>query len=232
MSRASRLSLGPRIVVFFALYIAAIGFLYGFQSVAANPLVLLWPVAAFIEFFGFLVSIAHWSNDMVTNGVGALLLLYFAVVMVRFLTGKIGAVTLLSIALGLIFVYAAIPKILEAGDFARDIRNYRILPVWSYNLVALWLPWIELLGGLGLVSGIWKKGGAMVLLVMLVVFTAAVISAVVRGLDIDCGCFGHTAGQIAKAHLVGTQKIIENLAMIVVAFFALLPVYRRRVLKL
>jgi putative oxidoreductase len=232
MSQASRLSLGPRIVVFFALYIATIGFLYGFQTVAARPLVLLWPVAALIDFFTFLISISHWSNEMVTSGVGALLLMYFAVVMVRFLTGKIGAVALLTIAVGLIFVYSAVPKILAVDDFARAIRNYQIMPVWSHNLLALWLPWIELFAGLSLVSGIWKKGGTAVLLVILSVFTAALVIAVIRGLDIDCGCFGHTAGQIAKAHRVGTQKIIENLAMIVIVFFAFLPVHRRGTLKL
>jgi len=219
MNWNDRMSVASRIIIFVALYVAAIVFLFGSSGVAARPLVLLWPLTALVDGLQFLFSVAHWSSQAVTNGVGALLLIYFWVTLLRFLLGRVGLIPLLAIALGLIFVYSAVPKILEVHDFARDIRNYRFMPSWSYNLAALWLPWIELLSGFAVVSGVWKKGGNIVILGLLIVFTLAVISAVIRGLDIDCGCFGHTADQIARAHRVGLQKIIENLAMTAVAVF-------------
>jgi len=221
MNWNDRMSVVPRIVIFLALYAAAIVFLFGSSGVAVRPLLLLWPLAALVDGLQFLFSVAHWSSHVVTNGVGALLLIYFWVILLRFLVGRVGLIPLLTIALGLIFIYSAVPKILEVHDFARDIRNYRFMPSWSYNLAALWLPWIEILAGVSTVLGVWKKGGNVVILGLLIVFTSVVISAVIRGLDIDCGCFGHTASQIARAHQVGLQKIIENLAMTTVAVFLL-----------
>jgi hypothetical protein len=74
---------------------------------------------------------------------------------------------------------------------------------------------------------VWERGGATLILGMMVIFLVAVISAVLRGLDIDCGCFGRTAVQVAKAHQVGLQKIAENLAMTVTAILILLPARSR-----
>ena len=217
-----------RVVIFLIIYIAMIVFVYGYTDLLERPLLLLWPLVAVVDVVRFLISIAHWSNETITNGIGAVLLVYFAVSMVRFLLGRVRLVNLLGIALGLIFIYAAAPKILEVENFARDIRNYRILPAWSYNLLALWLPWIELVAGLCLIFNVWKKGGIIVIMGLLVVFLAAVISAVIRGLDIDCGCFGNTARELARAHRIGMQKIFENLAMFVIAILLLLPSKHRK----
>lgn len=93
------------------------------------------------------------------------------------------------IALGLFFVVAALPKIADPPSFAHMIYNYRILPGPLVNLSALVLPWAELLMGLALVCGIWRRSVALLVGALLVVFIVAISVNLLRGNAIDCGCF-------------------------------------------
>jgi len=223
MSHNAKLPLSLRIVIVAAFYVCVLGMVYGFASISYRPVVLLWPLVALYDMCRILFSIASWNPELVHKGLGAMVLVIIWVVLAIFAAGRISLIRLLSIILGLLFIYSSIPKILEVEYFARAIRNYRMLPVWSHNIVALWMPWMELIAGCCLVFKVWERGGATLILGMMVIFLIAVISAVLRGLDIDCGCFGRTAAQVAKAHQVGLQKIAENLAMTITAILILLP---------
>ncbi|MBU5635734.1 DoxX family membrane protein [Geomonas sp. Red69] len=95
----------------------------------------------------------------------------------------------LRVALGAIFIYAAVPKIADPVAFAGSVAAYRILPYfWSY-LTAAVLPFLELLCGVLLVCGVRVRSGALIIGVLNLVFMVALASAMIRGLDIDCGCF-------------------------------------------
>ncbi len=111
--------------------------------------------------------------------------------------------------LGLVFVVAAIDKIAAPEIFAGSIEAYKILPVPVINLFALVIPWIELLCGLFLLAGVRLRASAFLVSALLVVFLFAIISAIVRNLNIDCGCFG------AHATPVGWKKVAENVALLV-----------------
>jgi rhodanese-related sulfurtransferase len=89
-----------------------------------------------------------------------------------------------------IFIYASIEKIAHPAAFAKDVYNYQILPDALINLTALVLPWLELLLGLGLLAGIWLPGAVLLVNGLLLVFLAAFVFNLARGLDVDCGCFG------------------------------------------
>lgn len=115
---------------------------------------------------------------------------------------------------GLMFLAAALPKIADPGTFAQQIGNYGLIPSTIQNLVAITLPWIELLVGLSLLLGIEARGGGVVAAVLMVVFLAAVTSAWARGLDISCGCTGKDSGA------VGPSKIAENVGLLVAAALA------------
>jgi uncharacterized membrane protein YphA (DoxX/SURF4 family) len=93
------------------------------------------------------------------------------------------------VLLGAIFIYAAADKIIDPADFAQAIANYQILPPLWVNPTALLLPWLELVCGLGLMSGVLKRGSALVITLLLITFTAALGYSAYRGLDIHCGCF-------------------------------------------
>jgi len=92
-----------------------------------------------------------------------------------------------------IFIYAGALKALDPVQFASDIDNYKILPWPVCVALAFYLPWLEILCGLGLVFRIAYRGALSILTALIVVFTLATIAAKVRGLDITCGCFGHAS---------------------------------------
>jgi len=93
------------------------------------------------------------------------------------------------IALGVFFVIAALPKIVDPPSFAHMIYNYRILPGPLVNFMALTMPWVELLSGLALILGIWKEAARTIIAAMLAVFIVAISINLLRGNAIDCGCF-------------------------------------------
>jgi len=122
-------------------------------------------------------------------------------------------VRLCQVGIGLVFVWAALAKLGNLEAFAGQVHNFRLLPIASENIVAMALPWIELVAALALIFDVRARAGAVVLTFLLAVFTVAIILAVARGLDFECGCFG-----TADASRVGLSKILQNAGMLAVAF--------------
>lgn len=96
---------------------------------------------------------------------------------------------ILRILLGMVFVWASYSKILNPEDFAHIIKNYRILPSFLINPVAVLLPWTEALCGLLLITGCFTKGAALIVNILIIIFISAIIFNLYRGIDISCGCF-------------------------------------------
>jgi uncharacterized membrane protein YphA (DoxX/SURF4 family) len=113
------------------------------------------------------------------------------------------------IALGVLFAAAALAKLGDLGTFATQVHNFRVVPVATENLLALTLPWIELIAALALILNVRARAGAVVITAMLAVFTVGVVVAMSRGLDIECGCFGTLDGT-----RVGLGKVAQNVAML------------------
>ena len=97
------------------------------------------------------------------------------------------------IALGLFFAVAALPKLVDPPSFAHMIYNYRLVPGAFLNLMALVMPWLELLAGLALILGIWTRASAGLVGALLLVFIAVISLNLARGNAIDCGCFNVAA---------------------------------------
>ena len=104
--------------------------------------------------------------------------------------------------LGGIFVYASYDKILHPVAFAEIVYNYQILPDVLVNLVALFLPWIELLVGLSLIVGGWLPGALLISNFLLLLFFGTLVFNTARGLDIDCGCFTTSIGSSSGGHML------------------------------
>ena len=121
------------------------------------------------------------------------------------------------IAIGVVFAWSGLAKLGDLHGFADQVHNFRMVPIFAENLVALSLPWIELVAALALILGIRARAGAVLVTGMLAVFTVAIIVALIRGLDIECGCFG-----TSDASRVGLVKIAENLGMLVVGWIGCL----------
>lgn len=97
------------------------------------------------------------------------------------------------IALGAIFIVAALPKLTDPPSFAHMIYNYRILPAGLINISALTMPWVEILCGVLLILGVWVKPARWIIAAMLIVFIVAISINLARGNAIDCGCFDVSA---------------------------------------
>ncbi len=115
--------------------------------------------------------------------------------------------------IGFIFIYAAIPKIIRPDEFADGINNYRILPYFLVNLLAIGLPYVELLFGLFLFIGIRIKAASLGTTLLMVVFILAVLSAWIRGIDITCGCFG-SGGEIISIKEIARDIIFFLMSII------------------
>ncbi|MFQ6104837.1 MAG: MauE/DoxX family redox-associated membrane protein [Candidatus Glassbacteria bacterium] len=96
---------------------------------------------------------------------------------------------LIRFVLGGILIYASIGKISHAEEFATAVANYRLLPSSLILLGSLTIPWLELILGILLVTGRWMSTSAFMTAILFLVFTTAVAQAIVRGIDISCGCF-------------------------------------------
>jgi uncharacterized membrane protein YphA (DoxX/SURF4 family) len=110
------------------------------------------------------------------------------------------AALVLRIALGAVFVYAAYTKLFQIAEgrlhllpwqlFAMAIDSYQLLPAWAVELLAKTLPWFELLIGVLLLVGRWKRFATTVTSALLVVFLTLIVRAYLKGQEISCGCFG------------------------------------------
>src|SRR3954464_9925770 len=97
----------------------------------------------------------------------------------------------LRLALAGIFIYAAYTKLRQPWLlFAMSIDSYGMLPQWAVLAVARTLPWFELLLGLLLASGIGLRYVALAASLQLLIFLSVMVRAWMKGLGIDCGCFG------------------------------------------
>lgn len=118
------------------------------------------------------------------------------------------------ILFGLIFVMAGMEKIVNPSGFAQSIANYKILPQTFINITAIILPWFELICGILLIFGIWIKENLFILNVLLIIFIVLICISILRGLDINCGCYGNVHYQ-----KIGWIKIIENLLLLYIGWY-------------
>ena len=91
--------------------------------------------------------------------------------------------------LGLTFIYASYYKILAPADFAKIVYGYDLFPNQAINLIAIILPFIELITGLALILGFYPRSAALIINGMLVAFIIVLAINLIRGHEFDCGCF-------------------------------------------
>ena len=110
--------------------------------------------------------------------------------------------------LAALFVVAGIAKIADPPGFAHEIHNFRILPGAAVNLVALVLPWLEVVTGAALFLGIFRRTAAQVFGVFLLVFIVGLGVNLARGRPVDCGCFGTAKVQKTDAERLRDMKVV------------------------
>ncbi len=117
------------------------------------------------------------------------------------------SVFLSRLIIGSVFIYTGLGKISHLSGFAQDIDSYQILPEFLVNITAVYLPWLELFCGMLLILGLFSRAAGILVLAMNIVFTVAIMSAVWRGLEIGCGCFGSGG----TSEILGVKEIVRDL---------------------
>jgi putative oxidoreductase len=96
-----------------------------------------------------------------------------------------------ALAIAAIFIYAGLDKIRDPLQFADSIYAFAILPAVFVNLLAMGLPVFEIACGLLIFVPWSRRIGALAVALTSLVFFLALASALLRGLTLDCGCFGN-----------------------------------------
>jgi uncharacterized membrane protein YphA (DoxX/SURF4 family) len=121
---------------------------------------------------------------------------------------------LLRLAIAALFLFAAVTKLVDPSSFAQQIANYQLTPWLATAVLSVFLPALELSVGVCLLLGRWESGALAWVAVLLIIFSGALLSAIVRGLSIDCGCFGRSIEN------TGTLwPLIRNLGLLAVTGF-------------
>ena len=116
------------------------------------------------------------------------------------------------VILGGLFLIAGLTKAYDPAGFATEIQNYHLLPWVGGVLFSLFLPWVEIFAGGALFLKRFERGALLLISAMLIAYCAALISAMARGLNIECGCFGRL---ISSTGIV--WALVRNVGLMVLA---------------
>ncbi|AJF08318.1 hypothetical protein GSUB_16935 (plasmid) [Geoalkalibacter subterraneus] len=129
-----------------------------------------------------------------------------------------------AIAAGSIFVYAGVLKALDVAGLTESIAAYQILPIQMVPFVAATLPYVEIGAGLLVLLRPWRGAALATLAVLNGVFMVALSSLIIRGINIDCGCF--SSATTSDPTSVSSALLRDLVIMAVIAFASLSAVRR------
>ncbi len=114
----------------------------------------------------------------------------------------------LALLIGAVFAYAGVMKARDPARFAMDIANFDLLTWRGAVLLALYLPPLEILCGMALLSGKLRRGALAIAFVLTLSFLTALISAKARDLNIACGCFGSARQSDLSYEIAGDAVLL------------------------
>ena len=129
------------------------------------------------------------------------------------------ASTVARLVLGTVWIVAGASKAVDLDEAVRSVRAYRVLPEWAVPAVGAGLPFLEIALGALLIVGLGVRLSSVVSVALLTIFIAGIVSAGVRGLKIDCGCFGHGGDLAAGQNTAYTEEILRDIGLLILAAF-------------
>lgn len=124
------------------------------------------------------------------------------------------------LGLAAVWLVSGTLKVVDPAQTRIAVRAYEVLPPNLVGPVAAALPLVELVLGTLLLIGAFTRWAALLSTALLVVLMLGVAQAGVRGLSIDCGCFGG-GGAVAKGAAGYPQDLARNAGLLVVALWLL-----------
>ena len=111
---------------------------------------------------------------------------------------------LVRIILGIVFLISSYSKLKNPIGFAQAIENYKIFGALLSRWGAIFIPALEFILAILLITGRWMKETFIITAALFIVFDVMIFQAYLRGLDISCGCFGSSHSPI------DIWKFVEN----------------------
>jgi len=119
------------------------------------------------------------------------------------------------VVVGGVFIVAGGSKIGHAAYFAAQIAAFGIVPQRIIGPMALLLPFLEVLLGAYLVIGLYARLAGWIATIQLLIFAAAIASAVARGLSLSCGCFGPNDQTVTSWPEAGRDVVLALIGLLV-----------------
>ena len=123
---------------------------------------------------------------------------------------------LLHFFFGGVFVYAGILKVADPMSFLDDVRSFDLIGDPFAAWLAMGLPWLEIFAGLAVMSGFLRSGGLLILNASLLIFLVAISISWWRGIDIRCGCFGHSDASTSYRDLILRDLLLLAVGIVLV----------------
>ncbi|MBX2860004.1 MAG: DoxX family membrane protein [Vampirovibrio sp.] len=114
--------------------------------------------------------------------------------------------------LGVMFITSGIEKVTHWTPFYQAAAAYKVLPEDLLYFYAQVLPWAEIMAGAYLVLGLFTRYAAGAVAAMILSFLIAITIVLIRGDEIDCGCF--VGG---KSEPVTWKKWVEDVGLLLMA---------------
>lgn len=134
----------------------------------------------------------------------------------RFLLSQPWITLLFRLILGGVLLAAGALKVGHLQKSAMAVRAYEVLPISIANLIGYSLPWIEIAIAIFLILGVFVKQSALAGGALMFVFILGISQAAIRGLSIDCGCFGG-GGQVAAGKTKYLVEIFRDIGLMGIA---------------
>ena len=125
------------------------------------------------------------------------------------------------LALGSIFIYASIDKIIDPISFSNVIDNYHITPIILNNLFALFIPWLEFIIGICLIFNLKVQGASFLSIILLLWFIFILTQAIFRGINVECGCFDLNISDLDDLELRKNmiKRIFEDIVFLGISLY-------------
>jgi uncharacterized membrane protein YphA (DoxX/SURF4 family) len=121
---------------------------------------------------------------------------------------------ILRIIIGGIFLISGLAKISDPVRFLLTLREFRLFPESIVPFTAVFLPWLEFFLGLSVVLGVLYRTSALMLAGLNILFIIALGSVIVRGFEVDCGCFGLVADILKLPDMADWKAVVRNVIFV------------------
>lgn len=118
--------------------------------------------------------------------------------------------------LAAVWLAAGLSKVTDLDGSAKAVAAFQILPPDAAIYVGYALPMLEIGLGVLLAAGVGVRVSAAVSALLMAAFTAGIVSVWMRGLSIDCGCFGG-GGEVAPGETNYAVDVARDVALLVLS---------------